>query len=122
MATVGRGGAILVMAAATPPPASPGSSGALSRSRSNTNSATELGENGAQFQVPPSTAAASEASDGAPASVDAVVPASAAPASVQGEGAGGAGGGGLATQRHQLLALVWRQITTAGSHIPPLML
>ncbi len=40
------------------------------------------------------------------------------PASVQGEGVGG-DGWLLATQRHQLLALVWRQIVTVGSHMPP---
>src|SRR5580704_5722369 len=109
----------MVVATLGEPPPSPVSNGAVSRSRSKTNSATEVGANGSQFQVPPSGAAASEDPASTAASATAAA-ASGAPASVQVD-AGGAEGGLLATQRHQFLALTWRQMGTAtvGSHMPP---
>src|SRR5665213_653124 len=119
----GIGATIVIATVGTPPP-SPGSSGAVSRSRSKTNNPTEFGANGSQFHVPPSAAAAS---DPVPASADPAsiaasatgAAASGVPASVQLGAAGGAAGGVLATQRHQFLALTWRQMGTAGSHMPP---
>lgn len=114
-------------------PASPTSNGRVSSRQSKTNSAWAVGAKGAQFQVPAggvgaSVAASLEASAEASAAPPPIPPAPVppappAPASVPPSvqlGVGiGAAAAILAAQRHQLEALVKKQVVTAPAGLQP---